>query len=576
MKLNKFILLTLVGAMALPYINVHADEDYAALFTISQEQTADGRLISVKIDGYPSNDAVDTLLVLPQKVDGVRVISDNTVSDSEMSKSIHADENFLKTADKVYKFYMPDDAANGVYTFIAGGNTPMGELKNRYHDFYYTSNVSDSNAFITSQTLTSAKLQEGMSSGYFYIDTNNAAYTTNRNAVAKIVDDLNPQNQFELEEAFRLACDFVDAKNMDAYMLDSYMTLRAGKLGFDTNNADYAKYPENTKRIFKNILDNASGSEEIVSLADLRHTFIEACAVSAIDMETDALTVIEKLKEYNDEVFKLDFSSASYNKVYPYDVGKEFVDSRYNSVSEIVTAFNTRVANLAQSIITPPRPAGGGGGGGSSSGGGSAGGVTVPTNTGTDNFNELTDNMAVFDDTPKSHWANVYIEFCYKNNIMTGDGKGDFRPDENITRKEFVKTILCAFGVDANDSQSDFADIDKNDWAYPYISKAYTMGVANGITDEYFAPENNITRQDAVTMLFRIVQMAREDYPFKKDTVPEFTDKSSIADYAAESIRMLYGEGVIGGYDDGTFKPEKTISRAECAKIIKVLLDAVG
>ena len=118
----------------------------------------------------------------------------------------------------------------------------MGELKNRYHDFYYTSNVSDSNAFITSQTLTSAKLQEGMNSGYFYIDTNNAAYTTNRNAVAQIVDDLNPQNQFELEEAFRLACDFVDSENMDYKKLEAYMTLRASDLNLDVLNEDKIYY----------------------------------------------------------------------------------------------------------------------------------------------------------------------------------------------------------------------------------------------------------------------------------------------------------------------------------------------
>lgn len=572
MKLNKIITLAIAGAMCLPCINVQANDDYVALFDITQEQTADGRLISVKIKGYAENEAVDTMIVFPQMVNGADVISDNTVSDAEMSASIHADENIEKIKDKVYKFYMPDDAPNGVYTIIAGGKTPSVELKNRYHKFFYVNDVSQSNSFIKTTSLTPQKLEEGFNNGMFYIDTANASYVLNKNAVAKIVDELNPQNQFELEEAFRMACDFVGAHNMSTYKLDAYMTLREDKLGFDTTNADYIKYPENTRRIFKGILDNASGSDEIVGLSDLRHTFIEACAVNAIDKETDALTAIEKLKEYNDEVFHLDFNSPSYKKVYPYDVGKEFVDNRYNSVLEITTAFNSRVNSLAQNIKNPP-PAGGGGGGSSRP---SGGGVAVPMPTDGEKFNELTENKAVFSDAPRSHWANVYIEFCYKNNIMTGDGAGNFRPDENITRKEFVKTILSAFAIDTSASDSEFEDVDKNDWAYPYISKAYIMGVANGISDTQYGPDKNITRQDAVTMLYRIASMARENYSFKDGNVNEFTDAQMIADYASLAIKKLVGEKVIKGYDDGSFMPQKTITRAETAKIIKTLLDAVG
>ena len=561
-------MLALVSAISLPYVNVQADDEYVALFNINQEQNVNGRLISVEIKGYDVNTGVDTLVVFPEKVNGTDVLSDGVISDAEMAKSIHADENHLKTPNKVYKFYMPDSAPYGVYTIVAGGSTPAGKLINRYHKFYYGASVNDSNTYIQGTTLNKANLEAGLANGYFYIDTNNAAYVANPNQVAKITDDLNPRTQFEVEEAFRLACDFVNSENMDYKKLDAYMTLRASDLNLDVLNEDYIKYPDNTKRIFKSILDNASGTDEVVSLEDLKHTFIEACAVSAIDKETDSLTIIEKLKEYNNDVFKLDFASADYKKVYPYDVGKEFVNNSYDSVSAIVDAFNSRVKYLAQNASKPLPPTGGGGGGG--------GGFAATTPTDADKFNELTENLPVFSDVSRNHWASVYIEFCFKNNIMTGDGFGRFRPDDYITRKEFVKTILSSFGIESKDASSDFADVSKTDWAYPYISKAYVMGVANGISEEEYGPEMNITRQDAVTMIYRVASMVREEYVFNTDDQSGFSDKESIAEYALDAVNSMANEKVIGGYEDGSFKPEKTITRAETAKIIKALLDVVG
>ena len=572
MKFKKLISLALIGStISLPYVSAQANDDYVALFNINQEQDTNGRLLSVMIEGYKDATGVETLMVLPEKVDGTDILSDGVISDAEVVHSIHADENYLRTENKVYKFYMPDDAPYGVYTIIAGGTTPAGKLADRYHKFYYGASVDDSNTYINNETLNVASLEEGYANGYYYIDVNNSGYLANKNAVAQIVDDLNPSNQFELEEMFRMACDFVGSDNMDAHKLDAYMNLRASELNLDVANADYIKYPENTRRIFKNILNNASGDDEVISLADLRHTFIEACAVSAIDKETDALTVIDKLKEYNDEVFGLNFNSADYKKVYAYDVGKEFVNNSYNSVEEIVSAFNERVAYLVKNAPQSGSPSGGNNGGGGDGGGFPA---TVPTDT--DKFNELTQNLPVFSDVARTHWASESIRFCYENSIMTGDGLGRFRPDDCITRQEFVKTIICAFGVDTDGAECEFADVANDGWAYSYISKAYEMGVVSGISDSEFGPTMNITRQDAVTMLYRIAMMAREDYQFNTKELSVFTDKDLISDYAKDAVSAMAGENVISGYEDGSFMPQKAITRSETARIIKSLLDVVG
>ena len=69
--------------------------------------------------------------------------------------------------------------------------------------------------------------------------------------------------------------------------------------------------------------------------------------------------------------------------------------------------------------------------------------------------------------------------------------------------------------------------------------------------------------------------MTRSDHEFTTADIT-FTDKDDVAEYASDALKALISMGVIGGYEDGSFKPEQTITRAETAKMILTLLDAVG
>lgn len=69
--------------------------------------------------------------------------------------------------------------------------------------------------------------------------------------------------------------------------------------------------------------------------------------------------------------------------------------------------------------------------------------------------------------------------------------------------------------------------------------------------------------------------MTRSDHEFTTADIT-FTDKDDVAEYASDALKALISMGVIGGYEDGSFKPEQTITRAETAKMIMTLLDAVG
>lgn len=574
MKIKRVIILALAAVMCLPVCGLAEDADsYAALFDITQSEETDGSLFTIDIVNNFSAGDTGAVLILPEKVDGTDVTADGIIGDNEILEAIMAEENY---EDDTYTFYMPEYAQPGGYTIVAGGTSVKSNVNLRSHKFYYGTDVTGGNNFIINNELTSANLEEGLKNGYFYIDTTDGAYVSDPSAVAKIVDDLKPATQFEVEEAFRIACDFVASEKADSIMLEMYVDERNSKLGFDLADDAYVADKENVLRIFKVILDGKNGATEVKNLQDLRDTFFEACAVSYIDKTTDTSVTIDNLKKYN-SLFKLDFTT-KLPYIDEYEVAKVITSTRYDSVDAIVKDYNDRVNELYDAYLNNQGNSGTGGGSGGSSGGfggGSGGGVSVISDVNQEKFNEFTGNQSVFPDVSKSHWASNYIDFCFRNHIMIGDGDGNFRPDDEITRSEFVKTILCAFGVDTTDAECSFLDVSKASWAYPFIAKAYEIGCVKGVAEDSFAPDSSISRQDAVTMLFRLASMAREGVEFKAATL-EFTDADAIADYAQDSVAKLVEINVIGGYEDGSFMPEKTISRAETAKIIMTLLEAVN
>lgn len=98
-----------------------------------------------------------------------------------------------------------------------------------------------------------------------------------------------------------------------------------------------------------------------------------------------------------------------------------------------------------------------------------------------------------------------YARFAEGFKIMTGYEDGTFRPDNPITRAEFVKAMLTmGEGVfeEKENINVDFSDVAESHWAYDEISKAVSIGFINGYNDGTFRPDDNITYEQAVTMIF--------------------------------------------------------------------------
>ncbi len=171
-------------------------------------------------------------------------------------------------------------------------------------------------------------------------------------------------------------------------------------------------------------------------------------------------------------------------------------------------------------------------------------------------------NENPYNDVDGYDWAIEAIIGLTNAGIVNGMGDNEFNPAGDVTREQFCKMVVLMYGLDANDTSTYFVDVDESKWYAPYVNAAVKAGFVQGQSDEYFGIGESIMRQDMATILYRAIDMTNDMI------VLDFTDNDSIASYAADAVAELAGLGIINGYEDGSFKPRGSATRAEAAKVI--------
>ena len=205
-------------------------------------------------------------------------------------------------------------------------------------------------------------------------------------------------------------------------------------------------------------------------------------------------------------------------------------------------------------------------GNGSGSKGGSGGGkkFSAPSN---ETNNNIWTVQSVWNDMDLSHWAYESVLRLNQRGVVSGYGNKNFCPDNNITRAEFLKIVLSATEIDIKGIDCTFKDVSKDDWFYSFAATAQKTEIANGDLYGNFSPNDKISRQDAVKILYNAAMF--KTYAMKENReYTEFIDGESIADYAKTAVKQMYCANVINGYSDQSFKPTAYVTRAESAKMV--------
>ncbi len=164
---------------------------------------------------------------------------------------------------------------------------------------------------------------------------------------------------------------------------------------------------------------------------------------------------------------------------------------------------------------------------------------------------------ASFVDIEKTHFAYKAIMALCERGIISGDGNKVY-PESGITRQEIAKVALgiadikadATLGIDASD-KSDVAE-----WAKSYVATAIKEGIIKGYDDGSIKPEQTVTRGEAVAIIVRMLGIQGED---AKASFKDVDDALWSAPYISIATEL----GFANGYEDGTFKPDKGITRAE-------------
>lgn len=172
-----------------------------------------------------------------------------------------------------------------------------------------------------------------------------------------------------------------------------------------------------------------------------------------------------------------------------------------------------------------------------------------------------------------AEWAKEYVKALYEKGIVNGAGNGMFFPGNSVTRAEFVKMLVAALNIEAPASVG-FDDVSPEHWSYKFICAAQGAGIINGIGDNKFGGDMEITRQDIAAAAVRAAEYT--GFVFHDYSGVTAPDLDAASDYAADALRKLMASGIICGDESGMINPLKKATRAETAKIIFLLLKYVN
>lgn len=172
-------------------------------------------------------------------------------------------------------------------------------------------------------------------------------------------------------------------------------------------------------------------------------------------------------------------------------------------------------------------------------------------------FNQSNENFTInnFRADWTNHWASENIQLAMDKDWVVKTEK--FRPEDSITRAEFVKIFNRAFKI-TKTSGKIFNDT-KNHWAKNEVDIAVTNGVCNGVSTTQFSPDEPITREQAAKMICNYKKISDRNL----DKLNKFKDFRNVSSWAKNEVEGVLEQGYMKGYEDNTFRPLNNITRAE-------------
>ena len=168
-------------------------------------------------------------------------------------------------------------------------------------------------------------------------------------------------------------------------------------------------------------------------------------------------------------------------------------------------------------------------------------------------------------DVSKDAWCHAAVDYAVEHGIMEGVSETEFSPNTEVTRAQAVQILYNLEGQPTVDGDNEFTDV--FGWYEAAVTWAAQTGVATGYGDGTFQPGDNITRQEFAQMLYNYAKYKGYDLSAEGD-LSQFPDSGSVANWAEAAMRWANGNELINGHDDGTIDAAGTAIRAQAASIL--------
>ena len=173
-----------------------------------------------------------------------------------------------------------------------------------------------------------------------------------------------------------------------------------------------------------------------------------------------------------------------------------------------------------------------------------------------------------FSDIAESDAFCEAVKFVYENGYMNGMSNDTFAPNEGLTRAMLVTVLYRAAGSPVMNEANPFTDVADDAWYYNAVVWAKSIGLINGITETEFAPEEELTREQLVTIFYRYASFLGYDLSIGEDTnILSYEDFADIAEYAIPAMQWACDMNLIDGAD-GSILPQDSATRALVAMVL--------
>lgn len=179
-----------------------------------------------------------------------------------------------------------------------------------------------------------------------------------------------------------------------------------------------------------------------------------------------------------------------------------------------------------------------------------------------------------FVDVQESDWFYESVLFAKECHIMAGLTELTFGPNDSLSRAQAAAIIYRLMGSPEVQYTQQFSDVKEGDWYSKAVTWASRAKIVSGYSDGRFGADDNVTREQLATMMYRYANYLALDAAPKMTDVSGYNDAEKISEYAVDAIRWAVGYGLISGTSTTTLSPSGDTSRAQCAAIVQRFLKA--